>query len=444
MTDFLKPLFLDQVDPSLKCFVDKLENNTRALFKNKLGLSYGSGYASLSLPDWKRALASINVENSPVELCTKNAVLECCIRAENSAALGGLIAAAAFVQHQKSKHPSEIDLSFLKRSIRLRKKECMSLIQSTIGDEYASSIIMDAVELAGFSGQIFVNDSSNKSTSLELRSGFNFPISCIPEFFDIMKLKDWTAENAAVIIIDGIVESVGEIHTILDYCCSNNQPAIIFARGYSEEVVATIITNNMRGTLKLAPLRVPLDLSGLNMLKDLAVVCRSDVVSSLKGELISAIDPGSLPIIDLITIAERSTTVTNHGIEQSVSCHIKELIKKRAEQPSPDVERLIDDRLQCLSSNNVIINLGPELMTRRGSTADKIATGLQLLKDVSNFGVINTHAMATSANPIIQGLGDLLIQFGYRYFSSRSLHAGAIMGIRTSELISSAPVFLVQ
>jgi len=444
MTDYLEPVFLDRVNSSVQSFISKLNNNTDKLFKNRLGISYGHGYVPLSLPDWKRVLASIDIGDDRVELCTKNAILECCIRAEQHASFGGLIAAIAFVNHQNGAHNEEIDLSFLKRSVRIKKEEFLALLRAVINDEYASSIIIDAVELAGFSGQIFVNDRSNKSTSLELRNGFNFPVSCIPEFQEIMKVKDWTAENAVIIIIDGIVETVGEIHCILDHCCRNNQPAAIFARGYSEEVVATIITNNMRGTLKLAPVRVPLDLSGLNMLKDLAVVCGTDVVSSLKGELISSIDPMSLPSINSIAITEKSTCITNERINLSVSRHVKELIKKRAEHASLDVERLIDDRLQCLSSNNVVINLGPELSLSRGSTADKVGIGLQLLKDVSNFGVINTQVVADNSNSAVKGLGNFLIHFGYGHFSSRAVHTGILMGIKTSELISSAKVFLVQ
>nr|HIL77137.1 hypothetical protein [Rhodospirillales bacterium] len=447
MDEFLKPVFSDQINPSIRGFIDNLKDDTDQLFKNKLGISYGPSYVPLSTPDWKRVLASIDVKGDRVALCIKNAVIQCSTQAECIAAFGGLIATLAFVHHQINLNEpcrEGDDISFLKKSARISEKEYFALLQNIIKDKCASSITIDAIELAGFSGQIFIVDDSNHTTYLELRNGHNFSISSLPEFRQILNTKDWTANNVAAIIIDGTVETIGEIHHILEYCSVTKRPVVIFARGYSEEVVATIITNNLRGTLNLVPVRVPLDISSLNMLKDLAVVCGVDVVSSLKGELISSINLDSLPSIDSIRITDKSICILNENTKLATVRHTKELIKKRAEQSSEDIEKLIDDRLQQMSSNSVVINLGPELLARRGSIADKIGTGLQLLKDVSNFGVISTQIMTTSNNLTVRKLGNLLSSYGYNHFSSRAVHAGITLGIKTSELLMRAPVFLVQ
>ena len=449
MDYFLTPVFSEQIHSSSKMFAGTLRNNIDELFRGEIGISYGDEYSNMSIPDWKRVLASIDVGDDKVALCIRNSVIESAWRAESAAAFGGLIAIIAFVQHQQNvaRHEFEednTDMAFLKKSARLKKSEYFSLMRSILKDNLASSILVDAIELIGFSGQIFVNDKNHKSTYLELRKGYNFPLSYVPEFGSALRSDAWSAKGVSTIVIDGIIETVGEMHHILDWCCTTKQPTVIFARGYSEEVIATITVNNARSTLKLAPVRVPFDLSGINALNDIAVVCGTDVVSSLKGELISSIDLDSLSSVDSISINNRSLRIENRKTHNAVKYHTRELTNQRTQFELQDAINLIDARLLCLSSSSVHINLGPELASRRGSIADKVESGLRLLKDICSFGVLNTEVMIGSPNSNARHVGEFLCKHGYHYFSSRSIHAGLTFGIKTSELLTKSSVFLVE
>ena len=90
-----------------------------------------------------------------------------------------------------------------------------------------------------------------------------------------------------VVVIDGFIETVGEIHHFLSNAASSKIPHVIFCFGMSPEVKHTIMTNNAKGITEVFPVVMQLDNETVNILNDFAALHKTDVISALNGQTIS-------------------------------------------------------------------------------------------------------------------------------------------------------------
>lgn len=218
-------------------------------------------------------------------------------------------------------------------------------------DRVCGSIFESAISLAGFGGKIFVEKSSAQVNSIELVSGYSFPVT---NGWDLnTKFK-----NTRVICIDGFVESVSEIHHLLEDCSSSKESLLLVSRGFSNDVLHTLRINWDRGSLKVFPVIVPFDLEGINTINDIAIVSGGDLVSSTKGDLISSIKIHNYSTVDEINVFPGKIIILSKKSKDRVASHI-ELLKRKREDKSEidDISRLIDKRIKSLTPSQVIIKL---------------------------------------------------------------------------------------
>src|SRR5574343_71568 len=121
-----------------------------------------------------------------------------------------------------------------------------------------------AIELAGFCGRIIVERALNEP-SIERCSGYSFNVRPAIDVTGKFKL-------ARIACIDGYIESVSELHYMLEQASETKEPCIMFARGMADDVKHTLKVNFDRASLKVVPIVVPFDLDGINTLNDLSIV----------------------------------------------------------------------------------------------------------------------------------------------------------------------------
>jgi hypothetical protein len=127
----------------------------------------------------------------------------------------------------------------------------------------------------------FLNDITlEKNNSLIFKNKFD------KDFFNKNKINEYYDYD--VFIIDGFIQTVGEIHHILEKSNNDlNNTFVLFCFGMADDVKKTIITNNKKGKTRVFPLSFEFNESNLNFMNDIAVVHNSDIISSLSGQTIS-------------------------------------------------------------------------------------------------------------------------------------------------------------
>ena len=280
-----------------------------------------------------------------------------------------------------------------------------SLVQSA-QDETIATICHEAIKLAGFEGKIFVENSKQSNYSIEMKEGYSFDLQPY-NFF--LENNSWERKECKVLVVDGFVEAISEIDQLLMKAHDYKQPMAIIAHGFSEEVVATLVTNKNRGALDVSPIRVKPDLNSLNLINDIGIVCGQDPISSLKGQLLTFCRWEDLPTIDKIIVTQNKTSIENQKTTNAVLSQVNMLLEKRIDnQLVEDVQEILENRIKNLSSNSVTIYLPNMNSIQNDATRVKIDVTLRQAKTLLNYGNFLEWLFydEINYNPVVVGMED--------------------------------------
>lgn len=260
-----------------------------------------------------------------------------------------------------------------------QKKDLKDIINSfSEGD--VRNLILDICSLVDFKSKVIIKDEISKSSKsvIEKNSSFYFE-----NLFSSFLLSQRKIPNARICPIDGYIESISEIHHILEKTSHSKEPLLLFVRGISEDVVNTLKVNYARGTLVAIPIVVQFDLDGANLLNDIAVVSGCDVVSSFKGEILSAIDLTRFPRVDLTSFLSSGISIENKGTTSSIERHVSFLKDKIRNSSSSIEEESLTKRIQRFSSDQVTISLSED----HKKSQIQIDRTLRAIQSSKDFGI---------------------------------------------------------
>jgi hypothetical protein len=237
-------------------------------------------------------------------------------------------------------------------SNRFSQRELKELIKTFTNNDHTTNIIIDALQLSGLSGKISLSHSHNDNYVLELLKGYTFE-----GLSTDINSKSFELKETLVIPIDGYIESVSEIHHLLENLSSSRQTAVLFIRGLSDDVKNTLKVNFDRKTVVCVPVIVPYDIDGVNVLNDIASIAMCDVISSTKGQLISSIDIALYQPVDMLSFYKDSIVVMNRKSSNFVEKHLSFLQEKLTACDLEASKEILKKRIQRLGSRQVNIKV---------------------------------------------------------------------------------------
>jgi hypothetical protein len=269
-------------------------------------------------------------------------------------------------------------------------------IQKICRDEpIISKVALKALELAGLEGKIFTENSLGSKFLLECKNGYAFKAKTFTYF---LTNKRWCADNCKVMLVDGFVEKVSELDSVLQKCYETKQPTIIVASGFSEEVVATLKVNQERGNFDCLPVRIMPDIESLNMINDIAVVCGTTPISSLKGEMLCFVKHEQLPTVEKVELTQQEMIIHNSATLYDVSVQIRSIMEKKND-PSllvlEDMQEVLNKRIKSLISNSVVIHLPNSSKMSSDNYRIMLDNCFRYAKSIINYGIVNTSTLIT-------------------------------------------------
>lgn len=254
----------------------------------------------------------------------------------------------------------------------------MSVLRHHVHDAKIRELLIEAINIAGFRGQITIEKTKSRS-HIEVVSGHRFRLK--PAF----NVANIVVNNPFVAFFDGYVESVSEVHRLLQDTFEAKASLVIFCRGMSNDVLNTIKVNFDRGLI-VVPIIVDFDLNGINTLVDLATLLASDVISSTKGQLISTTMLHDLTQTSKIEVLNDWIVVFSDSNNATrITNHIAQIQEKRDGLTDESFIDLLNARIKTLLSNQVVIRLnddGGEFVVR----SQQIDNGLRAFKSMLTFG----------------------------------------------------------
>lgn len=283
--------------------------------------------------------------NEPIQQAIHDLIIEHALQSERLAPDGLICFLRGLVQERQLSHGESTVTHRLPRRCDV---ETYLRSNSLSTHDYLSTLVLDALDLAGMTGKIIV-EKTHSVDHIEHVNGHVFSLT------PVMSTQFLRHVRPFVTCIDAFVESVSQLDSYLQDVVDCGRPCLLFGRGFSDEVVETIRTNVEQRRFQLMLYRVPVDFETVNTLVDVAVVAGVDVLSTFKGDLISSLRLDRTPV-DRVDVLKHHVIIHNSRTKYAVAVHRRNMLQHKVRE-NEHVAKLYDNRIKSMTSNVVYVRL---------------------------------------------------------------------------------------
>lgn len=260
---------------------------------------------------------------------------------------------------------------------RISANDLESLIPSDDRD-----LLLTCYDLVGVDGSIDISIDRSGQDRIDIHDSYRY------ESKASIETGDFTRRSVRVLIVDGFIENVSEIHHMLQRCSEDKTTVLLFARGFSPDVLNTLSVNYARRTLDVIPFSVPLDETRVNDLFDLGLITGGEVISSEKGQLISTTKYEQLAYVSYVKFSsnENLLVMKNDSSAVQVRAHLKSL-RERLETADQFNSENLAKRIRRLTSLVCIVSLKEGFEFERRSR--ELRRSSRLIDHYSKFGKVD-------------------------------------------------------
>jgi chaperonin GroEL len=249
-------------------------------------------------------------------------------------------------------------------------------------DHGVGEVIADAMDKVGKEGVITVEENNTFGIELELTEGMRFDKGYIsPYFINDAENMETVFDDPYVLLVEGGVARLTDLVPVLELVMGTGRPLVVIADNVEGEALATLIVNNVRGTLSSVAVKAP----GFGdrrkaMLEDLAVLTGGRVISETIGLTLEKTELDMLGRARRVIVAKDETTIVDgHGEKDQISERAQHL-RAEIDQSDSDYDReKLQERLAKLAGGIAIIKVGAasevELKERKHRIEDGLVPG---------------------------------------------------------------------
>jgi hypothetical protein len=248
----------------------------------------------------------------------------------------------------------------------------------------AQQIISETLNVYSLGDQIVVKKSLLRETLIEKIVGYDFDNITVNSFF--LQNNLWKRNNVNVVIVDGIIESVGEIYHLLEKAHETNEPYLIVCAGILPEPMNVIQHNFARKTIDVIVGQIKTDEFSIHTVVDFGTVCLADPISALKGETISGSILRGTVKVDRIEANGQSVKVINENAKTAAKDLLRDVIERSSN--SPDMTFLFQKRVKSLSSSIVNVAIGRDDVDKEKTVIEQVDVFLRCCPSILRQGFI--------------------------------------------------------
>ena len=262
---------------------------------------------------------------------------------------------------------------------------------SANNDSEIGELIADAMEKVGKDGVITVEESKSLDTTLDLVEGMQFDRGFLsPYFVTDRESGTVTFENPYILIHEKKISTMKDLLPILEKVAQSGKPLLIIAEDIEGEALATLVVNNIRGTLKTCAVKAP----GFGdrrkaMLEDIGIISAGQVISEDLGFKLENITIDQLGRAKSIKIDKENTTIIEGaGKESAIKGRIAQ-IKAQIEDTTSDYDsEKLQERLAKLAGGVAVINIGAATEVELKEKKHRVEDALSATRAAVEEGVI--------------------------------------------------------
>jgi|10_taG_2_1085330.scaffolds.fasta_scaffold27577_2 transcriptional regulator of NAD metabolism len=251
---------------------------------------------------------------------------------------------------------------------------------NSIQDEIVKNIATWFFDNCSLDHFVSVEKTKGNDIILEKYEKISFDLEYDSDYLG--KKNSHTVNDYKFIIIDGMIDTIGEIHHLLMNASETKEPHVIFCFGVSDEVKSVIIENNLRGITEVFPVSLKFDEDTINILNDIAIIHNSEIITALKGQTISQATRRVLSKGKKLTFMKNNIVIDPICSKQNIQSHKNFLFKRMKNSVNEKNIELISKRIKRLNTKVIKISV-PEYQLKNNSFVRELDYFLRFLNSIS-------------------------------------------------------------
>ena len=259
------------------------------------------------------------------------------------------------------------------------------------GDTEIGRYLAEAMSQVGSDGVITIEEAKSRETELEVVNGTRFNRGFLSPHFVTSRVKRQVEmEDAYILISEQKLSNLKVLLPLLEKVFQTAKPLLIIAEHIEEEVIAALVVNKRRGTLKLAAVKAPgYGTLGKALLQDLAIMTGGTAISDDLGHKLETVTLDQLGRAKKVMIDKDNTTIAGGtGNQAAVVARIAEL-KAQIDVATSDYDlEKLQERLAKLSGGIAVIRVGGATELELRERKDRIDDAMHATRAAVAEGIL--------------------------------------------------------
>ncbi|MEA3404028.1 MAG: chaperonin GroEL [Armatimonadota bacterium] len=256
-------------------------------------------------------------------------------------------------------------------------------------DAQIGEIIADAMEKVGKDGVITVEESKVGTTDVEVVEGMQFDKGYISPYF-APEGTEAVLEDAYILLYEEKVSAAADIVPVMEKVASAGRPLLVIAESVEAEALATLVVNNMRGTVDCCAVKAPGfgDRRKRN-LEDIAILTGGRFISEDLGIKLDSVQLEDLGQAERVVITKDDTTIIKGaGTQEDIDARVAQ-IRREIDDTDSDYDReKLEERLAKLAGGVAVIKVGAATETELKELQHRFEDALESARSAIEEGVV--------------------------------------------------------
>ena len=288
-------------------------------------------------------------------------------------------------------------LKALSRAVKARKEKAQVATISAHNDPVIGELVADAMEKVGNEGVITVEESKTTETTLDVVEGMQFDRGFIsPYFITNAEKMEAVQEDALILICDKKISALKDLMPLLEQVAKAGRPMLVLAEDVEGEALATLIVNQLRGTLKSCAAKAP----GFGdrrkaMLEDIAVLTGGHVISEELGLKLETVNFDQLGRAKRVVVDKDNTTIIGgSGARKAIEDRIQQIRREIDKSTSDYDKEKLRERLAKLAGGVAVIRVGAPSESEMKAKKEALDDAISATKAAVGEGIVPGGGLA--------------------------------------------------
>jgi chaperonin GroEL len=288
-------------------------------------------------------------------------------------------------------------LKALSRPVATRKEKAQVAAISAHNDAAIGELVADAMDKVGNEGVITVEESKTTETVLDVVEGMRFDRGFqSPYFITSPEKMEAVLEDCLILLSDRKIGALADMIPLLEQIVKSGKPLLVVAEDVEGEALATLIVNQVRGTLKSCAVKAP----GFGdrrkaMLQDIAALTGAQVISEELGLKLESVTMQQLGRAARVVVDKENTTIIGGAGDRAQIDGRIDQIRREIDKTTSDYDReKLQERLAKLAGGVAVVRVGAPSEAEMKSKKEALDDAISATKAAVAEGIVPGGGLA--------------------------------------------------